>query len=136
MYIQIKDNAIERVFPQKLKWYSSDPNKGGEQLTDAEFKARGVLPLVETRPDYNPDTQRIERDSQAQWVIGENEVTCNYTIVAIPLIEQAEISERNATQLARETKITAAREGLKKKSPNTLTGLRQRVQWLEDIILN
>jgi hypothetical protein len=56
-------------------------------LPDDILKAEGWLPLVENKPEYNPETQYLEQESVA---IDDGEVVVIYKIVELPIPEDVE----------------------------------------------
>ena len=97
MYAKIENNEIVKT-GARPRWRKDD----GESLTDTELVKHGWLPVVDNRPDYDPMTQRVERDPQDQWAVGTDAVTVSYTVVTLTAEEQAEALERLRRQKQQE----------------------------------
>ena len=57
-------------------------------LPDDILRAEGWLPLVENKPEYNPETQYLEQESV---VLRKGKVVVNYKAVEMPVYENLEL---------------------------------------------
>ena len=97
MYAKIENHEIVKT-GARPRWRKDN----GESLTDTELVDHGWLPVVENRPDYDPMTERVERDPQDQWTVGTDAVTVSYTVVTLTAEEQAEALDRLRQQKQQE----------------------------------
>lgn len=96
MYAKIENNEVTKT-GGRPRWRKDN----GESLTDVELAEHGWLPVIDQRPDYDPMTERVERDPQDQWIVGDS-VEVTYTVVALDEAEKAEALERLRRQKQQE----------------------------------
>lgn len=103
----------------------------GTLSPDSEYVAKGLYPEIGERPVYDSDTQNISRPT---FTIGIKQVFKTWVI-----------SEKSIQELAKKAQVVQSRLGAVEARANlisntspatTIEELRQRVSWMEKIILN
>lgn len=90
-YAKIENGQVTQVgLPSTGTLKDGSTVAGYDLLPENVLLAEGWLPLVDNRPEYNPETEYLEH---AGYTVGETEVTVNYNVkqkepvIHIPTVE-------------------------------------------------
>lgn len=85
MYAKVENGTVKKA-GARPQWF----NDHGEPLTDTELAQHGWLPVTSAPPDHDTLTERVARDPQDQWLVGESTVTVTHTVTPLTAVEQDE----------------------------------------------
>ena len=93
MYARIENGSVRHV-QARPRW----SNDAGEPVSDEFLAQHGWLPVADGPPDYDPDTQRIERQPAQDWTVHNDHVTTEYSTIDLTPEEIQEREDRLAAE--------------------------------------
>lgn len=75
MYAFLENGAIVKTVGRP-RWF----NTNGDPVSDAILAESGYLPLVDSKPSYDPKTQDVSKNQKSAWTIQSDKVVVTYTV--------------------------------------------------------
>lgn len=93
-YAKVENGQVTQIgLPSTGILQDGSTVSGYNFLPESALIAEGWLPLVDNRPEYNPETEYLEH---AGYTVSETEVVVNYTVRQIQIVDDPVDDEKIA----------------------------------------